>query len=125
MHNGDCSESDNFYPWTAFDDENGVVGHFIMRYLGGDNKLLRFGWVIVDNKIRGKGYGTRMLKAGLKYAFGIMGAEAVTIGVFENNDIAHNCYIKAGFKDKEIVKDEPWNIIEMEINRRSYENGNV
>ena len=33
--NGDCIEPDNFYPWTAFDD-NGIVGHFIMRYINGD-----------------------------------------------------------------------------------------
>ena len=35
--NGLCMEKDNFYPWIAF-DESGVVGHFIMRYLDGDNK---------------------------------------------------------------------------------------
>ena len=47
--NGDCKEEDNFYPWIAFTDEDGVVGHFIMRYINGDNKVLRFGWVIVDD----------------------------------------------------------------------------
>ena len=30
-NNGDCAESDNFYPMTAF-DENGIAGHLIMRY---------------------------------------------------------------------------------------------
>ena len=120
LKNGNCVEPDNFYPWVAFDDENGVVGHFIMRYLNGDNKVLRFGWVIVDDSIRGKGYGTKMLRAGLKYAFEILGVDKVTIGVFENNDIAHNCYIKSGFTDKEIVKAEPWNIIEMEIGKQDY-----
>lgn len=28
-NNGDCSEPDNFYPMTAF-DESGTVGHFIL-----------------------------------------------------------------------------------------------
>ena len=51
LKNGDCKEPDNFYPWMAFDDENGVVGHFIMRYIHGDNRMLRFGWVVVDNSI--------------------------------------------------------------------------
>ena len=50
--NGDCNEEDNFYPWIAFTDEDGVIGHFIMRYIHGDNKVLRFGWVIVDDFIR-------------------------------------------------------------------------
>ena len=117
LNNGDCKEPDNFYPWIAFDEENHVVGHFIMRYLNGNNKLLRFGWVIVDDSIRGKGYGTEMLRLGLKYAFDILGVDKVTLGVFENNESAHKCYMKAGFEDKEIVKAEPWNIIEMAIER--------
>ena len=51
-HHGRCAEPDNFYPMTAF-DETGMLGHFIMRYINGDNKLLRFGWVIVDASKRG------------------------------------------------------------------------
>ena len=117
LQNGGCTEPDNFYPWIAFDDENGVVGHFIMRYINGDNRILRFGWVIVDDKIRGKGYGTEMLRLGLKYAFEILNVDVVTIGVYENNDRAHNCYKKLGFTDKEIVEKEPWNVIEMEIKK--------
>ena len=70
LNNGDCVEEDNFYPMTAFDD-SGVVGHFIMRYINGNNKILRFGWVIVDDTQRGKGYGKQMLELGLKYAFEI------------------------------------------------------
>ncbi len=119
LNNGDCAEEDNFYPWIAFDEENNVVGHFIMRYLHGNNRLLRFGWVIVDSSQRGKGYGTEMLRIGLKYAFDILGADKVTIGVFESNESAHKCYRKVGFKDVKIVSGEPWNIIEMAIERDS------
>lgn len=118
--NGDCNEEDNFYPWIAFTDEDGVIGHFIMRYIHGDNKVLRFGWVIVDDSIRGKGYGTSMLRTGLDFAFNILGVHTVTIGVFEHNDIAHNCYKKVGFVDKEIVPHERDNIIEMAITKEEY-----
>ena len=118
--NGDCKEEDNFYPWIAFTDEDGVIGHFIMRYIHGDNKVLRFGWVIVDDSIRGKGYGTSMLRAGLDYAFNILGVQTVTIGVFEHNDIAHSCYKKVGFVDKEIVSHERDNIIEMAITKEEF-----
>lgn len=118
--NGDCDEPDNFYPWVALDDENRVVGQFIMRYIDGDRRIIRFGWVIVDNTIRGKGYGTEMLRAGLKYAFEILGADKVTLGVFENNDPAHRCYRKAGFTDRETVKRARGNVIEMEIGKSGY-----
>ena len=91
-----------------------------MRYIHGDNKVLRFGWVIVDDSIRGKGYGTSMLRTGLNYAFNILGVHTVTIGVFEHNDIAHSCYKKVGFVDKEIVPHERDNIIEMAITKEEY-----
>ena len=120
LQNGGCEESDNFYPWVAIDDENRVVGHFIMRYLHGDRRILRFGWVIVDDSVRGKGYGSEMLRLGLKYAFEIMGAETVTLGAFEGNEIAHNCYKKIGFTDRSIREAEPWNVIEMEIKKADY-----
>ena len=118
--NGDCVEADNFFPWTAIDDDGRIVGHFIMRYTDGDNKQLRFGWIIVDDKHRGKGYGKQMLMLGLKYAFDIFKVDRVTIGVFENNESAYMCYKKVGFIETKIVKGEPWNIIEMEI----YKNDN-
>ena len=116
--NGDCAEPDNFYPWTAFDD-NGIVGHFIMRYINGDRKVIRFGWVVVDCSVRGKGYGAEMLRLGMKYAFEILGAEKITIGVFENNTPAYLCYKKIGFVDAGVTEYEPWNIIEMEMNKNN------
>ena len=119
-NNGDCIEEDNFYPWTAIDEDDNIIGHFIMRYTGGNNRCLRFGWVIVDGAMRGKGYGKQMLTLGLKYAFEILGVDKVTIGVFENNESAHWCYKKAGFVDTETVDGEPWNIVEMEILKRDY-----
>ena len=125
-HNGDCNEEDNFYPMTAF-DENGVVGHFIMRYLNGDNRTLRFGWVIIDDSKRGMCYGKEMLSLGLKYAFEIMNVSKVTIGVFANNISAYYCYKKAGFQEIEMqeeefdmVHGEKWNIIELEITEEDY-----
>ena len=58
--NGDCEESDNFYPLTAVCDGE-VVGHLILRYTDALQKVLRIGFVIVDDSKRGKGYGKRMV----------------------------------------------------------------
>lgn len=124
--NGDCTEEDNFYPMTAC-DENGIVGHFTMRYIGGNCHILRIGFVIVDNKKRGQGYGKKMIQLALEYAFRIAGAEKVTIGVFENNKSAYYCYKSAGFKDvltehNEVCElfGEKWRILELEVIRREY-----
>lgn len=117
--NGDCIEPDNFYPMTAFDD-SGVVGHLIMRFTDPAMKTLRFGFVIVNDLKRGKGYGKQMLICALKFAFEIVKAEKVTLGVFENNISAINCYKAAGFKEtgEELfckMYGEKWKVIEMEI----------
>ena len=112
---------DNFYPMTAF-DESGVVGHLIMRFTDEEKQVLRFGFVIVDDAKRVKGYGKQMLLLAIKYAFDILRASKVTLGVFENNEAAYYCYKSAGFKESDLEKEEyytilgqKWKCIEMEI----------
>lgn len=96
--NGDCLEPDNFYPMTAI--ANGQpVGHLIMRFTDADRSILRFGFVIVDHSKRGAGFGKTMLRLALKYAFEILKARKVTIGVLENNPGAYHCYNAVGFRD--------------------------
>ena len=117
--NGDCVEPDNFYPMTAF-DESGVVGHLILRYTDAEKKVIRFGFVIVDDAQRGKGYGKQMLRLAIKYALEIFGAEKITLGVFDNNDSAYGCYKAVGFEEngEEMFCElfgKQWRIIEMEM----------
>lgn len=124
--NGDCSDSDNFYPMTAFDD-SGIVGHLIMRFTDMKKRVLRLGFVIVDDSKRGKGYGRKMIALALKYAFEILLVEKVTIGVFENNMPAYNCYKAAGFREAEMDREElcqvcgeTWKILELEIEKKDW-----
>lgn len=117
--NGDCEEADNFYPLTAFDD-NDVVGHLILRYTDSKKKVIRFGFVIVDDAQRGKGYGKQMLLLAVKYAFEIFGAEKITLGVFDNNESAYRCYKAVGFVEngEEMYCElfgKQWRIVEMEM----------
>ena len=119
--NGDCAEPDNFYPLTAT-DENGPVGHLILRYTGGDKSNIRLGFIIVDDNRRGKGYGKRMIQMAIKYAFDMLGAKKITLGVFDNNLPAYYCYKAAGFKEVVMeesfifeIMGEKWNCIEMEL----------
>ena len=113
--------SDSFFTWTAF-DESGVVGHMIMRFTDEEKKTLRFGFVIVDDKKRGKGYGKQMLELAVKYAFDILKVEKITLGVFENNEPAYRCYKSVGFREIEAdeheyyhIFGEDWKCIELEI----------
>lgn len=123
--NGDCEEPDNFYPMTAA-DANGPVGHLILRYTNAAKTTVRLGFIIVDDSKRGMGYGKRMIQMATQYAFDMLKAEKVTLGVFENNPSAYYCYKAAGFREIPMEQDfvfeilgEKWKCIELEVNKES------
>lgn len=107
---------------TAFDD-TGVVGHFTMRFP--DNNSLdeiRLGFVIVDDKKRGRGYGKELVSLAIRYGFDFVGADKISLGVFENNPAAIHCYRSCGFERVELetvesyqCMGETWNCVEMEV----------
>lgn len=123
-HYDSFADSDSFFPMTA-EDENGPVGHLIMRFADKEKSVVRFGFVIVDNRRRGQGYGKRMLQMAASFAFDDLKAEKITLGVFENNPAARFCYLTAGFRDvvRETneyyhILDENWKCLEMEMTSR-------
>ncbi len=116
--------SGQIWGMTAF-DESGIVGHLTMRFpKDGCLDEVRLGFVIVDDLKRGKGYGKEMLLLAIQYAFNFIKVSKISLGVFENNTAAINCYKSCGFKTvkREITESyqclgEVWNCIEMEIVR--------
>lgn len=111
-------DNDKYFPFSAV-DENGVVGFFTLRQPEDDYEELRFGFVILNPAVRGKGYGKQMLKLGLKFALDVYGAKSVRLGVFENNPSAYYCYKAVGFwetgKSEEYgIKGKEWKCLEME-----------
>ena len=122
-HYDAMADSDSFYEFTAF-DETGIVGHLIMRFTDGEKKELRFGFVIVDSQRRGLGYGKAMLKMAIQYGFTMLGAERITLGVFENNEPAYRCYLAVGFREEAQtepkvfhVLNEDWTCRELALRR--------
>jgi len=123
-HYDQTADEDWFFPMTAF-DENGIVGHLIMRFTDEQKTILRFGFVIVDSAKRGQGYGKEMLRLALVMAFDVLRAEKVTLGVFENNPAAYHCYRAAGFRDVSPEKPgfchvlgEEWKCLEMQAENK-------
>lgn len=114
---------DTFFPMTAF-DETGIVGHLIMRFIDENKKILRFGFIIVDDKKRGQGYGKEMLQLSIKYAFEILKIQKITLGVFDNNKSAYYCYKAIGLQDVKLedneyyhILNEDWKCLELEIRK--------
>jgi len=108
---------DDFIPLVACDGDR-VVGSLFLRML--DKETARIGFVIVDDSLRGKGYGREMLKLTLDYARKNKQAKRATLGVYSNNPGAHKCYQMAGFVDQDRdpimcdIMGEQWECIEME-----------
>ena len=98
-NNGDCIEPDNFYPFTAF-DESGAVGHLILRYTDNEKKTIRFGFVIVDDSKRGKGYGRKLLSLAQEEFFASYPMVKKLIGqVKKENMASKKCFTDSGFEE--------------------------
>ena len=90
-----------------------------MRYPSEDKTVIRFGFVIVDDSKRGKGYGKQMLHLAIDYAQQKLGAKHITLGVFCDNLSAVECYKSVGFRiigmDSYVIDGGEWKGFEMEI----------
>ena len=109
-----------FFPLAMVDDEDHLLGHFIIRYpKEDDDSSVRFGFVIVDPTMRGKGYGKEMLRLGVQYVKEHLKSDRIDLGVFANNDSAKYCYEAAGFKEYGRRTCEmpigTWDCIDMEL----------
>ena len=96
---GPKTGSGRFFPMTAVDEAGRVLGHLIIRYPDeADNSTVRFGFVIVDPALRGRGFGKEMLRLAVAYAVRELKASRITLGVFANNPPARACYEAVGFR---------------------------
>ena len=111
--------ADSIFPFTTIDDDGKVSGHIMLRYPDSSKTVIRFGFVIVDDNLRGKGYGKQMLQLSIQKAKNEFGAKRITLGVFDNNSSALHCYESVGFKvigsDTYLIDGEEWTGKEMEI----------
>lgn len=118
-----CEEDEHVWSMTALDENGIVTGHIFMRKANYERNSIHFGFIIIDPKQRGKGYGKEMLSTALSYAFDILGVKKVTLGVFDNNPAAHKCYQSCGFRDVEYnekyisFQGEDWGIYDMAIEK--------
>ncbi len=113
-------EGQNMHPLTAIVGEK-IVGHILLRHPSEDKSVIRFGFVIVDDSKRGKGYGRQMLRLAIDYAQQELRSERITLGVFCDNLSAVECYKSVGFRiigmDSYVVDGEEWKGFEMEFNK--------
>ena len=62
-------EEDEFgWIFVALDEEGTPVGHFLMRMANYEKESIHLGFIVVDTKKRGLGYGKEMVERAVKYA---------------------------------------------------------
>lgn len=96
---GEAGSSDFFRAYTMEDEDGIPRGSLILRCPDQDPSHIRFGFIIVDSSLRGKGYGKTMLTLAKELAEDTLGAKKLSLGVFRNNPPARHCYEAMGFRD--------------------------
>ncbi|MDE7294913.1 MAG: GNAT family N-acetyltransferase [Oscillospiraceae bacterium] len=117
-----AGERYNDSPFTATTDEGEAVGFFCFSVdLNTNEGMIKF--VIINDSLRNKGYGSEMIGLAVKYAFEIAKAGSVQLNVFSENTGAKKCYQKAGFTERAFTenafrfKDESWGRCNMVIRK--------
>lgn len=95
----DVQQKNGDAPFVATTDEGKLAGFFCYSSnLDTQEGMLKF--VIINNSIRGNGYGKEMIELASKYAFEIAKDQALQLNVFVENTGAVKCYMKAGFEQR-------------------------
>ena len=109
-------------PYVVTSDNGELIGFFCYSVnLDNNEGMLKF--VMNNPKYRGKGYGKKMLRLAVKYAFEITNVQAVHLNVFSENEIAKKCYESVGFTERKtdlnafVYKDESWGRCNMIIKK--------
>lgn len=84
-------------------DDGELIGYFCININSHENSAF-LSFIIVNDEMRGQGYGTEMLQLIKEHVFSRGQAEKIELRVFDVNEAAVRCYRKAGFK---VVQREP------------------
>ena len=111
---------DNMTPLTAEDEKGNVIAHIAIRIPDiANNKAVKLGFIIVDDSLRGKGYGKELIRQTIEYARKNLNATSISLGVFKNNPPALHCYKSIGFKEigheAYSIDGDTWEVIEMNL----------
>lgn len=118
-------EHENERGYVYVNEEDNPVGFFIC-VLNGQEKSGFLKFIMVDNRSRGKGYGSGMLQQFVKYTYENTSVTTVGLNVFDVNTAARKCYEKAGFTvlqntpEAFTYQDEMWGRYMMVHNNREY-----
>lgn len=117
----DRKTSSKFIYKAVEQNTNELVGHVSLWNIDRSNRSGRIGKVLLNQDHRGKGYGKQIINRVLHVGFNEFKLHRISLGVFDFNTSAIQCYERAGFvregllRDARRYKENYWNLIEMSI----------
>ena len=93
--------------FIIFDNStNEAIGSVYLRDIDDKNKNAEYGIFIGQETARGKGYGKESAELICEYGFKKLRLHKIRLRVFADNLQAIHSYLKAGFKQEALLKDE-------------------
>ena len=109
IKNTNIPKQSDAFVYKGVDTETGeVVGHISLGGLSWKNRSSRISRVFVNKESQLKGICQQMTKAVLQKGFEELGLHRISLGVYENNKAALNCYLKTGFNIEGVSRDILW-----------------
>lgn len=125
---GENENSDKFAFFIIKDNaSDSVIGEIGLSGFQGKHANAWVGISIGDPENWGKGFGTDAMKVILKYGFGILNLNHISLTVFEYNQRGVRSYEKAGFKVEGVQRQflhrdgRRWDMYRMGILKREWE----
>lgn len=108
--------------YKAVDVASGeMVGHISLTAINRNNRSARITRMLVNPNKRGNGLCCNVVKELMRIGFVDLDLHRVSLGVYDFNDSAIKCYLRAGFKTDGILRDisrqgdRYWSLMEMSI----------
>ena len=74
-----------------------VIGHIYLKHIDWNKKSSEYGIALINDSVKGKGYGTEAIALLLDYAFNVLGFEVITANSALRNVRSQHVLAKIGF----------------------------
>lgn len=95
-YSDNIADDSGVFLMVACEDDK-PYGFLQFSYPTNDRDIIKFEYVLIDPKFRGKGYGKRMVNFAIKYAFDFLSARKITVEIFEDDPVPFRAYTSVGF----------------------------
>lgn len=108
-----------------------LIGSVALNDIAWSDRTAELGIFIGEEDFRSHGYGTEAIRLILEYGFKYLDLHSVRLKVIAENERAHKCYLKCGFKDTGRSREELFvggkyhDVISMDILEGEFEGGEM